>query len=128
MLKKNWVALIEDDADIRNLLIEALESEDYTVVAFSDGEEALQHFKQGSVEPPAVIFCDLIMHKLNGFETGNQIQKLTKYKTVPFVLMSAHNQLQNFKAEQKSGCRIDDVLGKPFELDDLLDKVKQFFS
>lgn len=127
MLNKNWVALIEDDADIRNLLIEALESEDYTVLAFSDGEEALQQFKQNNFEPPTVIFCDLIMHKLNGFETGSQIQQLARYKTVPFVLMSAHNQLENFKVDQKPACRIDDTLGKPFELDDLLDKVKQFF-
>jgi CheY-like chemotaxis protein len=82
------VVVIEDDADIREVVREVLSSEGYVVHAFENGKAALEGLK--SCPKPCIILLDLMMPVMNGYEflearhtAGDQLL------AVPIVIVSA---------------------------------------
>ena len=74
MLKKILVA--DDDADIRNLLMETLTEEGYEVTGAADGKEAIQKIEQNLFD---LLVLDIEMPYFNGYQVADQIQ--AKWRT-----------------------------------------------
>lgn len=79
------VLIVENDSDIRQSLCDILEDEGITVLTASNGEEALEVL-QGEGPPPLVIFLDLMMPRMSGWELHRRIAATT---AVPIVVLSA---------------------------------------
>lgn len=79
------VLIVENDSDIRQSLCDILEDEGITVVTASNGEEALE-LLQGTGVLPLVIFLDLMMPRMSGWELHRRIAAST---AVPIVVLSA---------------------------------------
>ena len=81
------VLVIEDEVDIRELMVEILESAGYPVFAAADGAEALSYLRAGS--RPCIILLDLMMPVMDGWTFSQEKQKDPALATIPVVVVSA---------------------------------------
>lgn len=107
------VLVVDDDASIRELLATALEDDGYEVVPARNGEDALSVCERWR---PDVIILDLMMPVMDGWTFA---KRLRETDDIPIVVLSAANDL----ARHAKAVGATDVVGKPFDLDQLLPKV-----
>lgn len=112
------VLVVEDDAEIRGVVVEALIDEGYDVRAAADGEEGLRTMHEWR---PDLIVLDLMMRGLDGPGFRARQRALAGPDGVPVMLVSAtrRDDLPQAAAELRAA----GYLAKPFALDELLDMV-----
>ncbi len=111
------ILVVEDNQDLNNLVTIYLKGNDYEVVSCANGKEALDAFHQ---EPFDMVITDIMMPLINGFELAQQIRKSNL--TIPIFFMSAKDDKPSKQLGYKIG--IDDYVVKPFDIDELILKVK----
>jgi CheY-like chemotaxis protein len=103
--------VVEDDPQLRRMMVLLLEGEGYPVTVAADGLDALQRLQESR---PCLVILDLNLPHVNGDEVGIRIR--VRYgQDLPIILVSANRQ----------AARIAEVLGaeylpKPFDVDELL--------
>ncbi|HBG62580.1 MAG: hypothetical protein A2Y03_00180 [Omnitrophica WOR_2 bacterium GWF2_38_59] len=112
------ILVVDDDPEIRNLLVLTFESAGYEVLPALDGREAFDVIKS---DPPDLITSDVIMPVLNGFELCNKLKKDNDLKNIPIILITsrddeANNYFHDFTEP-------DAYIKKPFDPDELLEVV-----
>jgi two-component system response regulator VicR len=112
---RSTVLIADDEGAIRDLLREALELTGYVVEAVSDGWAA---FERARELLPDLVLTDLMMPGLSGRALARQMQADPTTADIPIVLISAAYQVE-------PDDRFAAVLPKPFELDTLLDMLKE---
>ncbi|MBF8732615.1 response regulator [Pseudomonas guariconensis] len=86
-----WV--VEDNEDIRNVLVDELLNCGFSVQAAVDGEDCLARLAATALQPPALVLTDYLMPKLNGAQLLGALRE--RWPALPVVLISAtqHSQL-----------------------------------
>ncbi|MFN8195259.1 MAG: response regulator transcription factor [Nocardioidaceae bacterium] len=111
------VGICEDDAALRSVLTRALTGQGYRVVPVATGAEAVRAFV---ADPPDVIVLDLGLPDADGRDVCLALQAAGV--TAPVLMLTAltglHHKISGFEAGA------DDYLGKPFELAELLARVR----
>jgi DNA-binding response OmpR family regulator len=117
--KKKVVVIGEDDEPIATLLRDSINDEDgYQAVVVSDGALVLETVRQVHAD---LLILDIMMPGLNGFEVFDRVRADTDIPEMPVLFVSAAtNQFESEFAERE----IKDVISKPFDLNDLLDRVR----
>lgn len=110
------ILIVEDEPDLLRGLAKALREEGYAVDTASDGEEGL--FKAMETAYDAIIL-DVMMPKLDGFEL---LEKLRIKRKTPVLMLTARNRTPDRVRGLDSGA--DDYLAKPFDLDELLARLR----
>ncbi len=105
------ILVIEDDADVRAALAEALGGAGLRVHLAADGAGGLDVLRRGPT--PFVIVLDLRMPRLGGPEFLRQMRGDARYEQIPVITMTAD-------VAPPDGHDIVAPLEKPFDLDDLL--------
>ncbi len=119
------VLVVEDDQDILENVVIALNIAGYPTHAAENGKLALRFLYQVPEQDlPGCILLDLMMPEMNGFEFIEhlQMEKIFKIKKIPIIIMSAKDNLSYFIKEKPEY----DVLKKPFELEQLYSVVKKY--
>ena len=114
------ILLVEDDFDVREALAETLREEGYLLDCACDGEEALQHLKNGG--SPSLILLDLMMPRMNGTEFRVAQRADPRFRHIPVVLLSADGRMEE-KARQLA---TDGAVRKPIDLNELLRTIARF--
>ena len=117
MKKATTILVIDDDADIREMMKIVLEADGYQVNVAADGVEALEQLKGGS--RPALIILDLMMPGLDGEQFVKQV-RTGVFADVPIVVLSGHSAAERKADELNAIC-----LMKPVEVDELLKTVER---
>ncbi|KAK0340141.1 hypothetical protein LTR94_031717, partial [Friedmanniomyces endolithicus] len=112
------VALVEDDADFRQALVERLTLEGCDVRAFSAAEPAL---KVLDADFPGVVVTDLRMPGLDGRQLLSRLQALDP--TLPVILITGHGDIADAVAAMHDGAY--DFVAKPFPFERLQDSLKR---
>lgn len=115
MNNRSNILVVDDDADIRNVL-RLLLQEDYTVSEASDGEGAIEYMRT-HVDVDLVIL-DVMMPGLSGIEVCD---KLREFSNAPVLFLTAKSAEKDRLAAYRSGG--DDFLSKPFSAPELSAKV-----
>lgn len=112
---KNNILIIEDDKDIRESVRILLEGEGFNIDEASDGEEGLKKIS----EDTNLVILDIMMPKLSGFKTCEEIRKIS-YVPILFLTAKSHesDKLIGFMAGG------DDYLVKPFSYTELFARIK----
>jgi CheY-like chemotaxis protein len=114
------IVIVEDQADIRVSVTHLLEDEGYRVVAFGHPVPVTE--LHASEEEAELFLIDIMLPDMDGIALARRLH-YTRFATIPKIAMSASEQALN-RAEESS--QFDEVLGKPFDLDDLLQRVERY--
>lgn len=121
------LCIIEDELHIRTLLEQALEdlADEFAVqiLTAADGEEGLALIRK---ERPQVVFLDIMMPKMNGYEVCTAVKNDPELKDTVVVLLTAKGQ----EADKKKGLEIGayDYMTKPFDPDEVVDLAKELLQ
>jgi CheY-like chemotaxis protein len=114
------VLIVEDDADLREMMAQLLTLEGYRSEAVANGREALEYLHNGN--SPELILLDLMMPVMDGWEFRRRQQQDPALSNVPVVILSA---LDQSRAAQMNGAAF---LKKPLDFDHLLELVRRHCS
>jgi CheY-like chemotaxis protein/anti-sigma regulatory factor (Ser/Thr protein kinase) len=109
------ILVIEDEAGVRDSIVDILNAEDFIVDSAANGEEGLRQIREFK---PDLVICDVMMPVLDGFGVLQQIRQDPALATLPFVFLTAKAERGDFRSGMDLGA--DDYLTKPFTHDDLL--------
>ena len=109
------VLVVDDDDVIRELITVNLELEGYDVETAFDGQDALDKVK---AVRPDVITLDIMMPRLDGWETATRLRDDPETAGIKVVLLSARAQEADVQRGERIG--VDAYLTKPFDPDELL--------
>jgi two-component system response regulator AtoC len=112
------ILLIDDEADLRLVLEEALRDADHRVVVASDGLEGLDHALSKVFD---VVICDVRLPKLDGLSLFRRIRQESPSTDV--ILMTAYAEVADAVTALKQGAY--DYLTKPFDMDELLLQIQR---
>ncbi len=112
------VLVVEDHADLREMLAVLLESEGFQVQTASNGKEALDSLKH---ERPAVILLDLMMPVMSGDEFRRRQLQEPDYADVPVICMTAAHDGPQRAARLQAA----QYFQKPVDFDRLITAVRQ---
>ncbi len=112
--------VVDDDAVIRQLVCVNLELEGFEVFTAEDGQDALDKVVEVN---PAVITLDIMMPRLDGWETAARLRADTRTAHIKVVLLSARAQEADLR--RGKGLGVDAYLTKPFDPDELIETVRR---
>ncbi|MGL6343301.1 MAG: response regulator transcription factor [Waterburya sp.] len=113
------ILVVDDDSILRKVLQNSLEQKGYQVISVGSGKEALIKFNQ---DIPDIIVSDISMPEMNGFEFCRQLRSQPSGKLIPFIFLSAKNELDDRIQGHTIGA--DSYLSKPFEMKELLANIE----
>lgn len=113
------ILLIEDDADIRELLRLTLEGEGFSTREAADGETGLELLRR---ERPAALILDLMLPGLPGLDVCRRVRASDRDARVPILLLTARSS----EADKVVGLEIgaDDYVTKPFSPRELVARLR----
>lgn len=116
-MKPSKILFLEDDANLNETVTEFLEESGYEVDSVYDGDEAADKIYENSYD---LFLFDVNVPGTNGFELLKSSRE-NESKT-PAIFLTSLNSIDNVSDGYESGC--DDYIRKPFELKELLLRVK----
>jgi DNA-binding NtrC family response regulator len=115
------ILLVDDEAELRLTLSEALRDEGHRVTLASDGGEARGHVMARVFD---VVICDVRLPQMDGLSLFRRLRR--ESPTTDVILMTAYAQVADAVAALKEGAY--DYLTKPFDIDELLVAIKRIAS
>jgi two-component system cell cycle sensor histidine kinase/response regulator CckA len=115
------VLVVEDEASVRKLMVEALRRDGYDVLAVDDGDAALSALE--GAQPPAVVVSDVVLPHMTGFELEARIHERLPDTPVLFVSGYGDAMVPDLAAVPPAR-----VLPKPFTPGALLRAVRRALS
>lgn len=110
------VLIVDDNEQITSILAEYAKKEGYLPIVATDGEEALQKFKN---ENPDILLLDVMMPKIDGFSVCRQIRKSSN---VPIIMITARGE--DFEKIMGLEIGADDYIVKPFSPGEVMARIK----
>ncbi|NEP61229.1 MAG: response regulator [Symploca sp. SIO2G7] len=114
------ILIVDDEHYIRMLLeetLEELEDEGVELLIASNGAEALETIK---TEKPELVFLDVMMPKMNGFDVCNIVKNELKLTNIHIIMLTAKGQEFDKQKGQEVGA--DLYMTKPFDPDEVVEK------
>jgi DNA-binding response OmpR family regulator len=115
------ILLVEDDVNLGFLLVDFLESDNFEVKLYKDGESGYKGFQVSAFD---LCIIDLMLPRMDGFTLASKIKEIDP--EIPIIILSA----RSMKEDKIKGFRIgiDDYITKPFDEEELLYRVKAILS
>jgi DNA-binding response OmpR family regulator len=120
------ILIVDDEPHIVLLLEEALEDLEENGVELltaENGEEALKIIRE---EQPQLVFLDVMMPKMNGFDVCHQVKKELKLESVYIIMLTAKGQ--EFDKQRGESCGSDLYITKPFNPLEIVSKAREILS
>lgn len=121
------ILIVDDEVHIRMLLEQTLEEleedHDVEILSATNGEEGLRMIRE---EKPDVVFLDIMMPKLNGYEVCQRIKEDSAFRDCGIVLLTAKGQ----EVDRKQGLELgaSQYMTKPFDPDEVLRVAKELLG
>ena len=117
------ILVVEDEADVREVVKATLQENGYQVIEAADGLEGYTAAADAAVaEKPDLIVLDLMLPRLNGFEVLEKLKANPQTSYIPVVILTARGQPQDETRALNSGAT--DYMTKPWAADELSDRVR----
>ena len=108
---------VTDRTNLQNILMDA----GYQVATASSGREALASV---SSDPPDIIFLDVVMDDMDGYQACRKLTSADNSKHIPVVIVSANKQKVDRLWAQKQGARA--YVTKPYTADEIAAQIQKF--
>lgn len=124
MSDERYVSIVDDEPRIRTLLQEVLEEEGHQVETFADGPEFLEAARE---RPPDLVLLDINMPRMTGWEVKESLDDDLGLDELPVIAVTAQGG-RSIEASARQGLEFDELIRKPFQLDDLLDSTRRLLG
>lgn len=115
------ILLADDSATIQKVVRISLHGEGYELITVDNGIDAL---KTARNIKPDLIFADITMPGMDGYELCREIRLDRELKNVPVILLAGN--FEKLDEDKNKAAGADGVLNKPFTSADFLKKIKEF--
>jgi DNA-binding response OmpR family regulator len=115
------ILITDDEPGMRVLIeqtLEPLEDKGVVLLHASNGKQALEIIK---AEKPDFVLLDVMMPGMDGFEVCNTVKNILEMKDTYILMLTAKGQ--EFDKQRGKDVGVDYYITKPFDLDDLLEKI-----
>lgn len=112
------VLIVEDEADIQDLMVLHLKREGYEVTSVADGGEAIEKLKVGY----DLLVLDWMLPGFNGLEIARDVRAHGVNRRMPILMVTARTEAADIVLGLEAGC--DDYVTKPFEIPVFLARVR----
>lgn len=112
------ILLVDDNTDILELITMILELEGFQVFSTKNGQETQSMIEKFN---PDLIMLDVLLGNVDGRYLCHVIKSEQKTANIPVIMISASHAA---KSIQDGYCAPDDFISKPFDIDDLVARVK----
>ncbi|MFF9963697.1 response regulator transcription factor [Pedobacter suwonensis] len=116
MAKKN-ILVIEDNHAILDVITLILESEAFNVEGLNKGADFINHVQEFN---PDIIIMDIMLPDVDGRVLLKELKNSEATKDIPVLMISARYNASNYALD---GVEADDFMAKPFNIDELMDKI-----
>ncbi len=106
--KTSLILVIDDDPVVRNMLIKALQKQNYGVIEALNGAEGVDRFRH---HHPDLVLMDVFMPVMNGFEACQQMRELDPECSVPIIMLTGLDDVDSVERAFDAGA--SDFLTKP---------------
>ena len=117
-MSKGSVVVIEDETDIRDVMVYNLSREGYAVTGCANGEEGLDRVRDGA---PNLVLLDLMLPRLDGIEICRRLKSDPRTRNIPVIMVTAKGEEIDRVVGFELGA--DDYVVKPFSVRELLLRV-----
>lgn len=119
-MKAKKILVVDDDPDIREIMMYILESEGYAVAGLDKGQAVLQTVHEMR---PDMVLLDVQLGDMDGRDICRELKHQPATQTIPVIIVSASH---GWQALREKDCQADDFLAKPFDVTELVDYVRRF--
>jgi CheY-like chemotaxis protein len=113
--------LLVDDSAVNNVLMQSiLEDKGYTILAVSNGRDALKVLRQ---KQPDLIILDIMMPEMSGFGVLESVKKYESTANIPVIMLTARNNQKDQERALSMGA--SDYVIKPIDIDDVIARVNR---
>lgn len=116
-----YILVLDDDADILEVIKIILEEKNYEVRTLSDSNLIYQTISERT---PDLILLDIWMSGIDGQEIASKLKKGKFTKQIPIIMISANNEGKKIAKL----AQVNDYIAKPFEIDSLIKMVDKYLS
>ena len=121
--EKNKILIVEDEQDIRDLLIFNLQKEGFKVESVDNGDSALSLVRKNNFD---LILLDLMLPGIGGFDLTRILKNDKKTSEIPIVMLTAKGEEGDIVKGLELG--VDDYITKPFSIKVLLARINKIFK
>jgi len=128
MQAKKKILVVDDEADIVEMIQTALESASYQVVTACNGREAMEKTR---AEKPDAIILDLMMPEMDGFTVARELKNADDTSHIPILALTAFPQkgpTEGYVRDLGHQLLTDDYLPKPVDPNRLLSRLKELLE
>jgi CheY-like chemotaxis protein len=116
------ILVVEDDPVNLQILSDFLAANGYVTAGASSGTEGIERFR---ADRPDLMLVDVQLPRKNGFEVCFEVKRTPEGRALPVLLMSAvYTDREHAERYSHDSLRADGYLSKPFDLADLLQRVR----
>ncbi|WP_461486158.1 response regulator [Pedobacter sp.] len=116
---KKCIYVLEDNANIADIIEFLLTEEDYTVEVCKNANSFWQKMEEHT---PDMIVLDVLLPDANGVDICLSLKRNIRTHRIPVLMMSGNNHLNKVKAK----CDADSYINKPFDLNDFVQRIDYY--
>lgn len=125
MAQEKTVLIVDDEADMREIVLEALKDQ-YRCLTANSGDRCLEIVKQTR---PDLIVMDVMMNGLlDGLDTAKKLKDAPDTKAIPIIMLTGMNQSLDYQSQMADDFARDKWLDKPVNPKVLLEEVDKLLS
>ena len=115
------ILVVDDDAQMRSMIVQMLEREGHNVSTANNGKEAVQRFRQGHSD---LVVLDILMPEMDGIEATMELKR--EFPAIRILAMSGGRRALSpqFNLDSAKVLGVQGTLAKPFTREQLLRAVK----
>ena len=117
------IMIVDDSPTIRKSAEIFLKGTEYRVVSAEDGYSALAVLRK---EKPDVVFADIMMPRMDGYQLCATVKKNREFKDTPLVLLSSKNSPFDMARGRIAGA--EEYITKPFNKQQLLEAIQRYIK
>lgn len=120
------IFLIEDETSLASVFKIKLEDAGYQVLVFNSGKDALDYLEK-SKETPDLIFLDIFMPYMNGFEVLTILRQKLHLEKIPVIVLSNSGREEELETALKLGAT-DYLIKASMNMEDLIQKTQKYLK
>ncbi|MCC6644041.1 MAG: response regulator [Polyangiaceae bacterium] len=124
-LSNKTILVVDDEADIRKILLRVLGTKGYRVLEADRGLEALRMVK---AHMPDLLLLDAMLPEVHGFEIARRIKGSQKYGHIPIIMVSAVYKGPQYAEDARQSYGVDAYIEKPFRIAEIVAAVDAALS